>query len=130
MSTLSACLQGIDEAGICQLNCGADELRDAVHEAGFVWFDANLAEVHGKAELLAVIAEAVHAPDWFGANWDALADTLGDLSWVPSSGYVLLLRNVKDILGQNDDSDALTETLVDTVAFWKLQGKPFWVFFC
>lgn len=27
--------------------------------------------------------ERLHLPDWFGRNWDALADCLTDLSWWP-----------------------------------------------
>lgn len=40
-----------------------------------------------KAGLLARIAAALHFPDWFGHNWDALADCLGDLSWLPAPGW-------------------------------------------
>jgi hypothetical protein len=29
-------------------------------------------------------------PAWFGHNWDALADCLTDLSWLPAAGYVLI----------------------------------------
>ncbi|MEW2517419.1 barstar family protein [Actinacidiphila alni] len=28
--------------------------------------------------------ERLHLPDWFGRNWDALADCLTDLSWWPT----------------------------------------------
>lgn len=31
-----------------------------------------------KASFLAVVAAALHFPDYFGYNWDALADCLGD----------------------------------------------------
>lgn len=40
-----------------------------------------------KAGLLARIADALRFPDWFGHNWDALADCLGDLSWLPAPGW-------------------------------------------
>ena len=130
MSTLCTRLKNVDEAGVYQLNCGVDELRIAAEEAGFVIFEADLARVHGKGEFLAAIAQAVRAPDWFGANWDALADALGDLSWHRSSGYVLLLRNGGNTFGLVDDHHVVTEILAATVAFWKLQGKAFWVFFC
>lgn len=35
-------------------------------------------------------AEALSFPAWFGHNWDALADCLGDLSWLSGAGQVLL----------------------------------------
>ena len=129
MDSLAVRLKNVNEAGAYRLGCGVDELRDAAAQAGFALFDADLAAVQGKGEFLAALAQAVHAPDWFGANWDALADALGDFSWRPSPGYVLLLRNGGDTLWLNDDHNAATEILADTVEFWKLQGKPFWVFF-
>src|SRR5699024_7231387 len=38
-----------------------------------------------KSEILTRIASALIFPDWFGHNWDALADCLGDLSWLPTA---------------------------------------------
>ena len=130
MSTLCTRLKNVGEAGIYQLNCSVEELCVAAEEAEFVIFEADLAKVHGKGEFLAAIAQAVRAPDWFGANWDALADALGDLSWHRSSGYVLLLRNGGDTFGLVDDHHVVTEIFANTVASWKSQGKAFWVFFC
>ena len=129
MDSLALRLKDVNETGVYNLGCGVDELRDVAAQAGFALFEADLAAVHGKGEFLAAIAQAVHAPDWFGTNWDALADALGDLSWCPSPGYVLLLRNGGDTLGLNDEHSIATEILANTVAFWKLQGKAFWVFF-
>ena len=40
-----------------------------------------------KAALLARFAAALHFPDWFGHNWDALSDCLTDLSWLPARHY-------------------------------------------
>lgn len=130
MSTLCTRLKNVGEAGVYQLNCSADELFGATERAGFVMFEADMDKVQGKGEFLAAIAQAIHAPAWFGANWDALADALGDLSWCPSSGYVLLLRSGGDALGLNDDRNIAKAILADTVEFWKSQGKPFWVFSC
>lgn len=36
-----------------------------------------------KAGTLAGFAAVLHFPDWYGGNLDALADCLGDLSWLP-----------------------------------------------
>ena len=32
--------------------------------------------------------QALGFPDWYGHNWDALADCLTDLSWMAADGYV------------------------------------------
>jgi len=123
MSDLCKRLQITSEAGVFSLNCPLQDLRESVQDCGFALFEANLAEAHGRGEALAELARAIKAPDWFGHNWDALADALGDLSWHPAAGYVLLLR------GEEDGEGMLNEILEATVAFWKIQGKPFWVFF-
>lgn len=130
MSTLCTRLRNVEEAGVYQLNCSVDELSAAAGQAGFVMFEADMSKVHQKGEFLAAIAQAIHAPAWFGANWDALADALGDLSWCPSSGYVLLLCNSENALGLNDDRNIASEILAGTATFWKSQGKPFWIFSC
>ena len=94
--------------------------------SGMALFEADISAVHGKGEFLATLAQVLGAPDWFGHNWDALADALGDLSWKEAPGYVLLLNGATFA---PDDYETLNSILKATVQFWRLQGKPFWVFF-
>jgi len=108
---------------VYQLNCSLEALHESVQRADFVLFEADIATAHGKGEVLAELARAIKAPDWFGHNWDALADALGDLSWHKAPGYVLLLR------GESPGDEVLEDILNSTVEFWRLQGKAFWVFF-
>jgi len=131
MNDLCARLQDVNEAGVYRLNCPLDELRAVVAQLGFALFEADLAAVHDKGGFLAAMAQAIHAPGWFGNNWDALADALGDLSWQPAPGYVLLLRNGGEAMGlPAADLGVAMEILADTVSFWKSKGKPFWAFRC
>ena len=131
MNTMCARLQDANEAGEYRLNCPLNELRAAAVQVKFALFEADLVSVHDKSEFLAAMAKAIHAPNWFGNNWDALADVLSDLSWQPASGYVLLLRNGGESLGlQVTDHAIASQILTDTVDFWKSQGKPFWAFRC
>lgn len=123
MEDLCYLLKDANGAGVYRLNCSLDALHDSVQRAGFAVFEADIATAHGKGEVLAEMARAVKAPDWFGHNWDALADALGDLSWSNAPGYVLLLR------GEHTGEEILDDILNATVEFWRLQGKPFWVFF-
>jgi RNAse (barnase) inhibitor barstar len=43
-----------------------------------------------KSGLLDEFARALRFPDWVGRNWDALADALGDLSWLPPGPRVVV----------------------------------------
>lgn len=130
MSLLAQQLGNQEAAGSYTLQCSADELRNAASEAGFAFFDADLKGVKGKQNLLTVLAQAGNFPTGFGANWDALADALCDLSWHEAKGYVLLLRNASDTLGLSaNDREIAQDIFADTVVYWRQRNKPFWVFF-
>jgi hypothetical protein len=43
----------------------------------------------GKEQLLDQLAQGLGFPSYFGANWDALIDCLGDLSWSRASEVVI-----------------------------------------
>ncbi|MFE0513020.1 barstar family protein [Streptomyces sp. NPDC058964] len=46
----------------------------------------DLAGITGKAALMDRAARALALPDWFGRNWDALADSLSDPTvWPPDT---------------------------------------------
>lgn len=123
-------LQDVNEAGVYRLNCPPAMLEANVALAGQTLFEVDLLAVQGKGAFLAALAQVLGAPDWFGHNWDALADVLGDLSWRPASGYALVLCSQDAKLGLSDaDYDIVLNIFNDTVSYWKSQGKPFWVFF-
>lgn len=131
MDNLALRLKDLNEAGAYSITCDLSDLRAAANAADFAVFDADLASVQSKGEFLAAIAQAIAAPTWLGKNWDALADALGDLSWQPAQGFVLVLRNGGDALNLSaSDHEIAREILDSTVSFWKQHSKPFWVFFC
>jgi hypothetical protein len=126
MDNLHKRLRDVHEAGVYRLNCTLDDLRGAVQEAGFALFETDLSGAHNKGALLAALAETIGAPEWFGNNWDALADALGDLSWRPAPGYVMLLRDVNLSAAEEE---TLANILLEASAYWEMQGKAFWAFF-
>ena len=131
MDQLAVRLKDVKEAGLYMVTCELDDVRAAASEAGLVLFDVDLTGVHSKSEFLAAIAQKIEAPEWFGKNWDALADALSDLSWKNAPGYVLLLVHCNEnfnLLG--NDHDVARDILETTIDYWKSQGKPFWVFSC
>jgi hypothetical protein len=123
-------LKDIERSGSYQLTCSVDELRSSATQAGLAVFEANLQGIKGKASLIAALATAVHVTDDFGGNWDALADTLCDLSPVQAVGYVLLLRNASDSLGLSaNDREIARDIFDDTVLYWRQRNKPCWIFY-
>lgn len=57
--------------------------------------------VQSKSALLDAVAEQLRFPDWSGHNWDAAADLLSDLSWLPA-GPVTLLWAEPEALADTD----------------------------
>jgi hypothetical protein len=96
---------------------------DAIAEA---MRDAALIDLEG-GDALRAIARALRFPDWFGGNWDALEDCLGDLSWRPGDAHVLVFRNWQALGG--DDLGVLIDVLRSSAEFWSGRGRPFFAVF-
>ncbi|WP_206211717.1 barstar family protein [Wenzhouxiangella sp. XN24] len=107
----------------------AGELLEAARAAGLHGVPIDLAGCRDKAGFLARMAAALEFPACFGQNWDALADYLGDLEWVPAEGYLLLLENGADFRdAAGEDYRIAIGILAATVATWREREIPFWVF--
>jgi RNAse (barnase) inhibitor barstar len=54
------------------------------HLSGHAVALANIAKnITSKGALLTTLATQLSFPDYFGGNWDALEECIGDLSWLP-----------------------------------------------
>ncbi len=128
-SAQAAWLVDSDEAGVCFIDqADIDELVLAGVSLGLAAARVDLADCRSKPQALRRLAAALRFPDWFGGNWDALADSLGDLSWWPAPGYLVVIEHFDDWqLAQPDDVDTLLD-IFDTAALqWSERGTPFWL---
>jgi hypothetical protein len=57
-----------------------EPVLEAVRAAGLGTLSLDLNGVRDKAAFMDRCARALELPDWFGRNWDALADCLTDLA--------------------------------------------------
>lgn len=107
---------------------GREALLEAVRNLEFAFGAVDLSGHDDKDTVLSRIAAALRFPEWFGGNWDALADSLNDLSWWPADGYVLLLEHSHD-WQQADPAgfDVLLDICSETAAGWAEHGVPFWL---
>jgi RNAse (barnase) inhibitor barstar len=104
-----------------------EALAEAARALDFAVVRVELAGCRDKATALDRIAAALQFPEWFGANFDALADSLSDLSWLPADGYVLLLEHADDWRWADDDNFAsLLDILNEAAVRWGECGVPFW----
>jgi hypothetical protein len=58
------------------------------------------AHVTAKADLLAVLADGLRFPGWFGWNWDALLDMLRDLTWLEDEEVRIIHEGLPDDLSE------------------------------
>ena len=114
MSKLLERLRDPVRSGVYRVMRG-DAIDEVVHDV------AHIDLKDGDA--LRAIAQSLRFPDWFGGNWDALEDCLGDLSWREGDGHVLVFRNWQKL--PPDDLGVLIDVLRSTAEFWSGRGRPF-----
>lgn len=111
---------------------GTDDLarmaRDAVRQELHVC-RIDLAGCHDKGDLLHRLATSLQLPASFGHNWDALADCLRDLDWLPGWGHVLLFEHVDELRqAAPADYDILLGILDDAATFGGNHDMPWFAF--
>ena len=99
-------------------------LQKLAKEAGFAFFHVDGKGIARKEQLLNHMATALHFPQEFGHNWDALEDYLTDLDWVDGDGYLIYYDHIEPLLEAHPDQfETLVEILRDAVASWKEDGS-------
>lgn len=106
---------------------GSGDFLAAAMALDFAAVAIDLTGCTDRQEALARIAKALRFPDWFGGNWDALADCLADMSWWPAAGYLLLLEHAAQWRdAEPEEVDTALEVLEEAAQGWAAQHKPFW----
>jgi hypothetical protein len=99
----------------------AKAVLDAGAEGGL-----DVVRIEAAGDVLARIAEHLDFPGWFGRNWDALADCLGDLSWrAGGAGHLIVF----DTYPGGRDLALLLDVLSSTAEYWSQRGRPFYAVF-
>ncbi|WP_332671522.1 barstar family protein [Aromatoleum sp.] len=107
----------------------ANALAPAAQAAGFPILGCDLSSCADKADFLDRIAAALRFPEWFGHNWDALTDCLGDLGWLPADGYVIVLANADPFRASAEAAfDTALEIFDEAAQDWANEGVPMWIF--
>lgn len=105
----------------------SDELVDAVRGTRLDLAHADLGGAEDQAAALERLAAALGFPAWFGGNWDALEDCLGDLGWRTGEGHVFVFTGYEDLPA--DDLGVLLDVLAASAGYWSERGKPFFAVF-
>lgn len=106
---------------------GSGDFLAAAMALDFAAVAIDLAGCSDKQEALARFQAALKFPDWFGGNWDALADCLADMSWWPAAGYLLLLEHAGEWReAEPEEFDTALGIIEEAAQGWAVQHKPFW----
>ncbi|MFF4386734.1 barstar family protein [Streptomyces sp. NPDC001552] len=98
---------------------------EAAEAAGRTTVRLDLSGVREKSELMRRCGDALRLPEWVGGNWDALADALRDLSWVPVSvprggGWLVAVTSWRGYAdARPGEWETLVEVLEEAVGFWR-----------
>lgn len=87
----------------------------------------HLDEVRDKAGFLDRCARDLGFPEWFGHNWDALADCLRDLSWwgPQGEGFVLRVHGWEAFRTAAPEAAATAaEVFTEATEHWAGRGTP------
>lgn len=71
----------------------SDQLRAACRGCDWRFVEVKLAGVSDKVSFMRALAAQLHFPDYFGGNWDAVADCLGDIG----DGYEGVVMRLKGL---------------------------------
>ncbi|MFG2647463.1 barstar family protein [Streptomyces sp. NPDC048436] len=101
-----------------------EPVLEAVRAAGLGTLSLDLSGVRDKAALMDRCARALELPEWFGRNWDALADCLTGLGRAPGERGRLLV-----VSGWQEYAEAAPqewivaqEVFTDAVAYARERG--------
>ena len=119
MSKLLARLSDPARSGVFRART-AHDIEQAAHGSAL-----DVVAIDAARDVFADIGRALEFPSWFGGNWDALEDSLSDLSWRPRQGYVLIFRGYPG----GDAFGILADVLRSAAQYWAERGKPFFAVF-
>ncbi len=125
---LDALLSGGLAPGVYRLASRASvtAIAHVAEEHGWRLFYLDGRQIASKSDFLQACATVMQFPAYFGHNWDALEDSLRDLSWAPARNSYLLLYDhaARFAAAQREDFDIALDILHSAVEFWRNSPTP------
>ena len=110
-------------AGVRRCERTAEELEGAAESRGWLCVVLDSSDVEDKAGFLELCSESFGLPEWFGMNWDALEEALGDLDLGGAPGILVLWTGWQELADDapRDFATAL-DVLSGAAAGWTRDG--------
>ncbi|NJA88192.1 barstar family protein [Rhodocyclus tenuis] len=104
-------------------------LAAAAEALGLACVTVDLSDCDDATAALRELGKALAFPDWYGANFDALSDCLGDFADEPARGAVLLLHGDTRLrTGDADGAATLLEVFAAVAEARQNSLAPLWIF--
>lgn len=102
------------------------DVSDAAAGAGWRLYWLAGQEATDKEEFLQLCADTFSFPDWFGYNWDALHDSLTDLTWEDgAAGYLVVYAGWQALAQAEPESFATAlEIFAEAADLWQDTDSP------
>lgn len=122
-------LKQADRAGVYYVPHGQlTAVLGAAARARFPVLRSELGDQKGTSAVLTKLGQDWGFPIWYGANFDALIDCLGDPEWHPAKGHLLIITGLDSLrFTDPDDFVTLIEVLRTAAAERCGSGHPFWI---
>ena len=121
-------LRHYDDAGVFEYHGHAEAVEAAAREAKLRYLDVDLSRADDRATLFAALGRGLALPEYFGNNFDALADVLEDRDWLGKHGCVIRLGHATHFRKTHPNEwHTLDDILTEASAFWRERQVPFWV---
>jgi Barstar (barnase inhibitor) len=123
-------LEDPERAGVYHLTPGGMEaLTEACLQADLELIRVPLKETPRMADALETLTKASRCPAHEGAHLDDLSEMLSDFSWLPASGYVVLVEDADNLIASDPTGvQKLLEAFQAASHHWQALEIPFWVF--
>ena len=126
-------LKDTGRAGVYHLRSDAREFAAAAGDNDLAAYRLDIGHAHDKDDFLGDVSKALQFPASFGGNWDALADSLKDLSWLDTQGktggWVVILEKSKHFCaGHHHEFEEAMDVMSEAAEYWRDHGKVLWTF--
>jgi RNAse (barnase) inhibitor barstar len=117
-----------DDACVLDYHGHADAVVAAAREAGLRYLDVDLSHADDRATLFAALRNGLELPDYFGNNFDALADVLEDRDWLGKHGIAIRLAHASHYRRTHPNEwRTLEDIFAEAATFWRDRHVAFWV---
>lgn len=121
-------LSDFDQACVLEYHGHPEAVEAAASHAKLRYLNVDLSHADDKATLFAALSKGLELPEYFGNNFDALADSLEDRDWLGKAGCAIRLAHAAHYRKTHpNDWGTLEEIFSEASTFWRERHLPFWV---